>query len=71
MEKKIILWTQELATDIAWQDFQHREFLKFTNQLFDEFYTNKGYLDLDPSMPIRLSQAVGLEKHSLLGFFGH
>jgi len=28
-------------------------------------------LFIEPTMPIRLSQAVGLEKHSLLGFFGH
>ncbi len=50
MEKKIILWTEELATGIAWQDIQHREFLKFTNALFDEFYANKGYLELESSL---------------------
>lgn len=50
MEKKIILWTPDLSTDIAWQDFQHQEFLKFTNDLFDDFYTKKGQLELDKAV---------------------
>ncbi len=50
MEKKIILWTKELATGIAWQDFQHRQFLTFTNALFDDFFKNKGLIDLEPSI---------------------
>lgn len=46
MEKKIILWTKELSTGIAWQDFQHQEFLRFTNDLFDDFYTSRGAVDV-------------------------
>lgn len=50
MEKNIILWTEDLSTGIAWQDIQHQEFLDFTNALFDDFYTNKGHLELDSSI---------------------
>lgn len=50
MEKKIILWTPDLSTGISWQDYQHQEFLKFTNNLFDDFYANKGYVDIQPAV---------------------
>jgi len=50
MEKNIILWTEELSTGITWQDIQHQEFLSFTNLLFDDFYTNKGILELGASI---------------------
>lgn len=47
MEKKIILWSDDLKTGIEWQDYQHREFLKLTNQIFDMFYERKGRIDID------------------------
>ena len=50
MEKKIILWTSDLATGITWQDYQHLEFLRFTNNLFDDFYSNKGAVEIDAAV---------------------
>lgn len=50
MEKKIILWTEALKTGIEWQDYQHREFLKMTNDLFESFYENKGQIDFEKTI---------------------
>ncbi|MCP4757038.1 MAG: hemerythrin family protein [Proteobacteria bacterium] len=50
MERKVILWTQELVTGIAWQDYQHREFLKTTNHLLDTFYREKGHIDIEATL---------------------
>ncbi len=50
LEKKIIIWTEELSTGIAWQDFQHKEFLQMTNALFDSFYSNAGKIDFDKTI---------------------
>jgi hemerythrin len=57
MKKKIILWTEALQTGIEWQDFQHQEFLEMTNRVFDMFYENKGYIDIDATID-RLEQYV-------------
>ncbi len=50
LEKKIIIWTDELSTGILWQDLQHMEFLSMTNQVFDSFYENKGKIDFDKTI---------------------
>lgn len=50
LEKKIIIWSEELSTGIEWQDFQHREFLSLTNIVFDSFYHNKGQIDFEKTI---------------------
>ena len=57
MEKKTILWSEELKTGIEWQDHQHREFLKMTNDLFKTFYEQKGHIDIE-------STIIFLERHA-------
>ncbi|MBU2510876.1 bacteriohemerythrin [bacterium] len=50
LEKKVIVWTEELSTGIEWQDFQHKEFLELTNSVFDSFYENKGKIDFEKTI---------------------
>lgn len=50
MDKKTIKWTEDLKTGIEWQDHQHREFLNMTNALFESFYENKGYIDIEQTI---------------------
>ncbi len=47
LEKKIIIWSDELSTGIEWQDFQHQTFLDMTNSVFNAFYENKGQIDFE------------------------
>lgn len=46
MEKNLVYWSDELATNIGWQDFQHYRFLEMSNALYEEFYNNKGLVEI-------------------------
>jgi len=62
---KSILWTEELATGLAWQDFQHQKFLRLIDNILQSFYEKKGRLDIEEEVKKLLNyvdEHFGLEE---------
>ena len=47
---KAILWTEELATGLTWQDSQHQKFLLLIDNILQSFYEKKGNLDIEEAV---------------------
>jgi hemerythrin len=59
LEKKIIIWSDELSTGIEWQDYQHKMFLAMANSVFNSFYENRGKIDFEKTIEELESYAKG------------